>query len=146
MVQAKRAKSTIVKKSKASKIVSKKKTNSKEKSTIVSSQKPERIEVSNTDFMTTREMYDLQSLTKTADVYKMKMAAQDQAVKNVILQQELIKYDLESAIRSQNKTAAEHVSTCKQAGAKIIELKNKYKVNGDFAYDPMSGKIIRGKQ
>lgn len=97
------------------------------------------------DFLTHSELLLLQKLTSNADVYKYKMANQDQAVRNILLEQKLMEHDITQARFKQSICAAEYDSAVKKASVKVLELKEKYKIKDNFGYDPTSGKITNCK-
>lgn len=92
-------------------------------------------------YLTRDEQLALEDSTSNVEKARLSLSLAEQVTVNKGLELQLADRALKDAKMYQNQKEAEYGQRRKIAGELISKLKEKYGVKGDFAYDPLSGRI-----
>lgn len=95
------------------------------------------------DYLSDRDLLEMQVASHNVSNAKLEMALQEQHVRNLNLELELLKVKINKEMNIQQQKSHAYSNFSDVLSNLVQNLTEKYQVKGNFSYDSRSGKIIR---
>jgi hypothetical protein len=94
-------------------------------------------------YLTREEQLSIEDATNATEKARLHLQIAEQVLTNKQLEKALFERNIKEAENARLLRESEYRQRAKSAGQLVQSLKQKYGVDGDFQYDPTSGRIIK---